>query len=256
MMGTSHAASGAAAWIALTATTLPALGAHELAPAAVLLGAPIAAGAALLPDADHHSATIAHSVPIAGRLAAGVVGAVSGGHRKGMHSLLAVLGVIVGMRFLGEVVWHPDGSAEPYHLGVAIAVAACTAFALKVLRIARRWPLAWAGGAALGAAAGFLAPAQTSWLPWCVGVGYLAHLAGDLLTTGGIPLLWPIRVRAPRWARRTPLLRRVWLRGGGIAVPVLGDTGSWREQALFAALSCYALWGVAAEAAAVLAGGM
>ncbi|MDN3311055.1 metal-dependent hydrolase [Microbacterium oryzae] len=252
MMGTSHAASGAAAWIALTATALPAVGVHELTPAAVLLGAPIAAGAALLPDADHHSATVARAVPVAGRLAAEVLGAVSGGHRKGMHSLLAVAAVMIGMRYLGQIVWQPGGDADPFLLGVALAVAACTAPALKALRIARRWGPAWLGGTALGAIAGLLAPEQLTWLPWCLGVGYVAHIIGDLLTTGGVPFLWPIRIPSPRWARRTPLLRHIWLRGGGIAVPVLGDTGSGREKLLALGLSAYALWGVCAEAATAI----
>ncbi|MGW9114784.1 metal-dependent hydrolase [Microbacterium sp. NPDC055683] len=247
MMGTSHAAGGAAAWLALTATALPSFGVHPLPPEAVLLGLPVAAGAALLPDADHPSATIAHSVPVAGRIATGVLGAVSGGHRKGMHSLLAVVAVLLGTRALAQV------DAGSFHLGVALVVTACTAYGLKVLRIARRWPVAWASGAAFGIVLGVLAPERMAWLPWCVGAGYLAHLVGDLLTTGGVPLLWPIRVRAPRWARRAPVLRRIWLRSGAVAVPLVGDTGSWREQAVFVALGVYVVWGACAEAVAAAA---
>lgn len=81
MMGSAHAISGAAVWVAVTATTVPAFGLYELDPAGVTLGAAVAAGAALLPDADHHNATIAHSIPVAGKIAAGAAGAISGGHR-------------------------------------------------------------------------------------------------------------------------------------------------------------------------------
>ena len=78
MMGVTHATSGAAAWIAITSTLpLVSSGAYPLDPVGVLAGTAVCAGAALLPDADHHSATIAHSVPIVGRLANDLVVAES-----------------------------------------------------------------------------------------------------------------------------------------------------------------------------------
>lgn len=247
MMGTSHAASGAAAWLAITATTLPATGLYELDPATVLLGVGVAAGAALLPDADHHNATIAHSVPIAGRIAAGAVGALSGGHRKGMHSLLAVALVIVGMIYLGQLTWTPDGWANTIHLGAAIASGACVTFAVKVLKVAKSWPLAWLTGIIFGFAVGLMAPEHTAFLPWCIGVGYLTHLAGDMLTEGGVPLLWPLPMRPPLAVSGMPVLNKVWLKHGAFAVPVLGTTGSWREQLAFAAFIVYAMVGICSE---------
>lgn len=255
-MGSSHAVSGAAAWLAVGAASIPSLGLYDVGPAMVLLGLPIAAGAALLPDADHHNATIAHSIPVAGRVAAGVVGAVSGGHRKGMHSFLAVAAVIIGMRHLGELLWTPSGWDRPFHLGAAIAVAACVTFAAKSLKLAKSWPIAWLTGIVLGCAVGLMAPEATAWLPWCIGTGYLVHLIGDMLTTGGVPLFWPIPIKPPRWVQQTPILNRMWLPGGGFAVPVLGDTGSWREQGLFLALSAYAVWGLCSEAVLALQTGL
>lgn len=252
MMGTSHAASGAAAWLALTATSLPALGVYELTPGTVLLGVGVAAGAALLPDADHHNATIAHSIPVAGRIAAGTVGALSGGHRKGMHSLLAVALVIVGMTYLGRLTWSPAGWDMTIHLGAAIAAGACVTFGTKVLKIVRSWPLAWMLGAAFGLVIGFLAPEQTAWLPWAIGAGYLTHILGDMLTSGGVPLLWPVPVKPPKAWTSVPIISRIWLPHGAFAVPVLGDTGSWREQWLFVAFCGYALWGVCSESVAAL----
>jgi len=50
MMGTSHAASGAAAWLALTATSIPALGIYELTPGTVLLGVGVAARTTMRPS--------------------------------------------------------------------------------------------------------------------------------------------------------------------------------------------------------------
>src|SRR5690625_2192515 len=88
MMGAQHAACGAAAWVAIasdyevpiSAITGPlsnmfswlswlpdalplGIGLLDVGPAGVLLGVVICAGAALLPDIDHHNASIAHSLP-------------------------------------------------------------------------------------------------------------------------------------------------------------------------------------------------
>ena len=97
MMGITHATSGAAAWIAIT-STMPALslGAYPLDPVGVLVGTAVCAGAALLPDADHHSATIAQAVPVLGRLTAATIGTLSGGHRHGAHSPIALAIVAAG----------------------------------------------------------------------------------------------------------------------------------------------------------------
>ena len=247
MMGSSHAMSGAAAWLALTATTVPAVGLFPASPGFVVLGAVIASGAALLPDADHHNATIAHSIPVAGRLAAGAIGAATGGHRNGMHSILAIVAVTIGMIVLGQWAWTPDGWDRAIHLGSGVAATACVTFAVKSLKLVRSWPIAWLTGGAVGAAVAFLAPEQSAWLPWCIGVGYLVHLLGDLLTAGGVPLLWPIRVTPPKAWQETPILNTLWLPGGRVAIPILGTTGSWREQILFLCLGAYVLWGVAAE---------
>lgn len=254
MMGTSHAVSGGAAWLAMTATTLPSIGAHELPPSTVLLGIGVAAGAALLPDADHHNATIAHSIPVAGRLAAGAVGVLSGGHRKGMHSLVAVIAVTAAMVFLSGLTWNPNWWAGAIHLGAAIAAGACMVFAVKVLKVVRSWPLAWAIGIVFGFLIGLMAPEQTNWLPWAIGAGYLTHILGDMLTTGGVPLLWPLPIRPPKTVRSVPVLKRIWLPQGAFAVPILGNTGSWREQALFLALGAYVLWGLCSESIAALRG--
>src|SRR3954465_3160274 len=90
-MGFTHATSGTAAWFAVTAA-LPAFGPGiaPLEPAGVLAGAMVCAGAALLPDADHHNATIAHSLPPLSNAVCAGVGTLSGGHRQGTHSLIGI----------------------------------------------------------------------------------------------------------------------------------------------------------------------
>ena len=54
------------------------------------------------------------------------------------------------------------------------------------------------------------------WVPAAVGIGWLVHVAGDALTTGGVPVLWP-------WRRR-------------VSWPLLARTGSAREAILGVAL--------------------
>lgn len=51
-----------------------------------------------------------------------------------------------------------------------------------------------------------------AWLPIWVAAGYGVHLVGDMLTSGGVPLLRPLRRR--------------------VAAPLLGHTGSTRERVL------------------------
>jgi len=248
MMGSSHAVSGAAVWIAVTATALPALRLYPLSPTGVLLGASIAAGAALLADADHHNATIAHSVPILGRAATGTLERISGGHRHGMHSLLAVAGVIAATIGFALIRWTPTGWDRPVQIGSAIAVMACVAFGTKVLNLARSWPSAWFAGALAAVLVALVAPAEFAWLPICIGVGYVVHLIGDALTIEGVPLLWPFNPRPPAVIGKTPILNAMWKDNGYFAVPVLGHAGSWREWLLMLPVAGYVVWGVGATA--------
>lgn len=117
---------------------------------------------------------------------------------------------------------------------------------MKVLGLARNWALAWMLGLTAGAVVSWLAPTQWAWLPLCIAVGWVVHLAGDFLTVGGLPLLWPTNPRAPRAFRRLPLLRELWSSGGYFALPVLGTTGSWREWLVMVPLTLYTVIGLGA----------
>jgi membrane-bound metal-dependent hydrolase YbcI (DUF457 family) len=87
MMAFSHAPSGAAVWLPLAAASGVPAGTN-------LACAAVAAVAALLPDLDHPSAFLARAIPGGGVLAR-VVAGVTGGHRRGTHTIVAAL--IVGM---------------------------------------------------------------------------------------------------------------------------------------------------------------
>ena len=232
VMGRSHAVSGALAWS--VATSVPAiagpLGVADLPLDIRLVGLGVAAGWALAPDADHARATISRSAPGASILTA-TAGRISGGHRHGMHSMLAI-----------AVVWYlvPVLTAVRFPLPplgtvslAALLTLPALAFAAKATRTARSWPLAWAVAAVVTGLLIGLADGSWAWLRVAATLGYFVHIAGDALTTEGINWLWPLRIRAPRAVRRIPVLRRLWTSGGYAALPVLGSAGSWRETILY-----------------------
>ncbi|KGJ79429.1 hypothetical protein GY21_05315 [Cryobacterium roopkundense] len=244
MMGAHHAMTGAAAWIAVTATAGHGLGLFPVTPTGTMAGVLLCAGAALLPDADHGSATIAHSVPVLGKFVTSGISRASGGHRHGLHSLLAVACVWILATGLGLLIWQPSGWPQPISVGPAVMTAATVAFAAKALKLARWWSLAWLIGLAVAAFIALYAPEQQAWFVICVALGYAVHLLGDFLTTGGLPLLWPWVPKPPRFWRRVPVLKRLWTSGGYLALPVLGNAGSVREWIVLIPVSLYVAYGV------------
>lgn len=89
MMGRTHAASGAAAFLALT-PVLSWAGVDATTPT-ITVGMVAAAGAAMLPDLDHPQATISRALGPITRILSAATEAVSGGHRQATHSVLGVL---------------------------------------------------------------------------------------------------------------------------------------------------------------------
>ena len=87
MMGYSHTVSAAAGWLVLVET-----GVVQVPDTPTLIVTTLAcAGAGMLPDIDHHNGSIANSIPPISRWVARIVWAVSGGHRKGTHSILGLV---------------------------------------------------------------------------------------------------------------------------------------------------------------------
>lgn len=246
MMGAHHAACGAAAWVTLSATShlIPSLGWMPQAPGAVALGAIVCAGAALLPDADHPSATIAHSVPIAGKIVTSAIASAAGGHRHGTHSGISALAVTALALLFTLLGWADTSRGSAYIVGAGIVAAILLAFATKVLKIVRSWGVAWASGAAIAGPVTWFAPTQWAWLPAAIAIGWVVHMAGDFLTTGGLPLFWPLKPKPPKSWADAPILGRLWTRGGYFALPILGNAGSWREWLLVIPIWGYALYGI------------
>jgi membrane-bound metal-dependent hydrolase YbcI (DUF457 family) len=263
MMGAHHAACGAAAWVAATTQITVGLGALttvlpflpdsitlglrllEVSPVGVVTGVLVTAGAALLPDADHHNATIAHSLPPLSNLLCAGVGAISGGHRKGTHSLLGVV-AFVAVAFVAGL-WTMDteefGTIYP---GAGLLTVLLVSFAAKALKIIpdrlRKSP--WVVGLTAGAFVTAFAPEEQFWFPLAMGIGVVVHILGDMLTTGGCNPVYPLRLRRPRSLTRFPVIAQVWRPNGNIAVPVLGNAGSAREWCLLVPISLYAIAGM------------
>ena len=265
MMGAHHAACGAAAWVAVTthvhfdlsgATVPLGLGPAaidlgwpliEATPVGVVVGALVTAGAALLPDADHRSATIAQSLPPVSSTLCRVVGAVSGGHRNGTHSLLGVA-AFVGLAWLAGQWTIETPEWGTVYVGAGLISLLLVSFAAKVLGVLPDGvqKLPWILSAPLALFIALYAPEEQGWFPLAVGLGAAVHIAGDMLTTGGCNLLWPLRLRRPKALHKVPVIRWMWRRGGHLSVPVLGDAGSWREWLVLVPVGLYALAGVGA----------
>ena len=69
-------------------------------------------------------------------------------------------------------------------------------------------------------------------------LGFAVHLAGDFLTIGGLPLLWPWNPRPPKALHKTPV-RLFWMPNGYYAFPILWKTGGPIEFVFALGLSAY-----------------
>ncbi|GLB67300.1 metal-dependent hydrolase [Arthrobacter mangrovi] len=257
MLGAHHAASGAAAWIALTTQfevslasvisadwaqqpVLLGAGLLDVGPAGVISGALVTAGAALVPDADHHRATIAHSLPPVSNIVCSAVGDLAGGHRRGTHSVLGVA-VFVALAWLAGLPSFETQRFGTVYPAAGLLCILLVAFAAKALKFIpdrlRKTP--WAVGIAVAAFITAFAPEHQNWFPLAMAIGVVVHLLGDMVTTGGINLWWPLRIRPPKALRKVPGLRRIWRPNGSFALPLLGNAGSWREWLLLVPVSAY-----------------
>lgn len=179
MMGTHHAITGAASWVAVTTAAssvpmvstfglipwaatvplIPTLGWFPMSPGLIIFYALLCAGGALWPDADHHSATIAHSLPVVGKAATAAIGAATGGHRHGTHSPLSAAIMALLVLILGRFDW---ASTTVGSVMAAVVAAATLAFAIKVLHFVKSWGVAWLIGIALAVAINLLSPGSGS----------------------------------------------------------------------------------------------
>lgn len=210
MMGPGHAFSGMAAGLgaALLANTLGT----PVSPAAAFTAAGLCAGAALLPDLDHPSATVSRSLGPLTELLAHGLNAISGGvyratrsrrdddrdggHRGLTHTWVFAAGV--GGALTGAVaLW-----GKPVVLGALFFL-----LSLALRGLAKDWArgqgwigVSLAAGLLTWLTAGALPEADAgAWLGAVVALGCLVHCWGDSLTLSGCPWLWPVPIAGQRW---------------------------------------------------------
>ena len=167
----------------------------------------------MLPDIDHPAATVARSLGPVTQAISKVVSQLAGGHRMGTHSLpfAAAMGALTG---IGLSHWHSP----------LLALILCFFFVSLCVRV-----LTEASGAVCAAISAAIAgvivmaaPGQ-NWLIVAISLGCLFHMLGDLVTTEGIPLFWPLSKKK-------------------ISIPICGNTGGMRENliaGLCGLVTCY-----------------
>ncbi|MDA2807911.1 metal-dependent hydrolase [Nocardiopsis suaedae] len=189
MMGHSHALSGAVGWMAL----VPVLDGTEvlgitfhMGPGEIIAGALVCAGAALVPDLDHKSATITQTYGILTKTLGAFLNWAFGGHRNGTHSLLFAL--LMGAIAQGTTLWSEMAAQIFVFLLVGIAFNGL-GFGMDKNRTASGVINAMVtAGITLAL---YSAGTDYTWLGAAVALGCLLHFAGDIATHMGVPLLWP-----------------------------------------------------------------
>lgn len=208
MMAGSHAASGVAGWLGVCSVAAHVGCRPSLT--VVVLGAVVAAGAAVAPDMDHPQATIARTFGpvsqwLSRRLASGCARVHAAtrtrldrpdrdGHRTvthaGVSAVVAGLLVAVACGLLGRP-------------AVAVVVFATAGLAARSLLTRRERGTFGASVVAAVTVAvvwwGSGSGGSWWWLGVPVGFGWLVHLFGDALTNSGCPILWPVKVAGRRW---------------------------------------------------------
>lgn len=233
MMGRGHAVSGVTVWLTGWSWTSLAGYAHPRADV-LIVGSLVAAGAALAPDFDHPSSSLARA---GGRLTYwiakgfGFVGRNihaatktdadrpdKDGHRTITHTLVfAVLAgcLVSGVSGLSDnagaalAAWSGIPGLAPIgklltallvfvfvRLGFAAARGAFPGRrrTVKLFKGGRRWRKPTLVALACAVASYALVPPDVWWLGLAVSVGCIAHLLGDVITASGCPVLWPLPI--------------------------------------------------------------
>ena len=249
--GPTHAMSGLAAWAAVTALAdTHAIG--QLSPKTWVVGATLAAGAALLPDIDHPKSTVAATF---GAISPAISAAISGfsgvvyrltrtkkdSDREGTHRGLthtAVFALLAGIATTA-VVQSSQGGA----LGVLMFFFA----GLAVRGIAHTWS-ARSDALLIGLASLLLTAACWAWtgnqptqaaaFGVAVMIGCIAHFIGDAITEQGCPMLWPVPLGGKTWYPVAPPKKLRMRTGGAVELAIIGPGLTLAA----AALTCVVLY--------------
>lgn len=229
MMGPTHSMSGAAAGAGIA--VLAGSQGVDLSPATVLVLTGMTAGAALLPDLDHPSATLARTWgPLSKGLSrltnsasAGIVNVtgthkdkkISNGHRTFTHTFFFAL--LAGIAtFVTVSAWGTTAAAIMFFILGSLAMQG-----LMRDKVRSMGPIAATLIAAAGAwfVSAYLPETISPFmLGLAVTLGCVAHMAGDAVTVSGIPAFAPfISINGERWADVHLLPNGLRVRAAGTA---------------------------------------
>jgi membrane-bound metal-dependent hydrolase YbcI (DUF457 family) len=260
MMGPSHALSGAAAWLA-GAWVLDVTGACHQSPLEIAVGTAVCAGGALLPDLDlsgrvtsgQGGATVAHTFGRVSLFVAEVLEKFSlgvyrltrlkhdpprqNGHRTFTHTLPFAAGV-------GWATTYGCAAGGKWAVvGILFVMLGLALRGLLHTWSARSgWILVTLVSAGAAYATAYYLPAARGYplLGLAVGIGCVVHLLGDVITSAGVPILWPL-----------PTGRRLWRMIGvpnAFAVKVGGKVETIVLRGAFTIIALAAAFGLAGPA--------
>ncbi|MEV4760916.1 metal-dependent hydrolase [Micromonospora sp. NPDC049559] len=260
MMGPSHALSGAAVWLT-GCWALDQFAGYEQSPLAIAVGTAVCAGGALFPDLDlsgkvtanKGGATVARTFGVVSLFVAEVMEKISlgvytatklskdpkrdNGHRTLTHTLPFT--VLVG--------WGTTALCTAYGKWAVIGILFFM-IGLALRGLFDEWAkrAGWVIITLISLAAAYFTylnlPGDRGYpmLGVAVGVGCFVHILGDMITSAGVPILWPI-----------PIKRRMWRMIGipnKIAVEVGGKVETKILRTAFTIVSLLAVLGMAGTA--------
>ena len=196
VLGRDHALSGALAFAAL-APVMHVTGGY------LATGVALSAGAGVLPDIDHPDSSMALTFGFLTNSFSWLVEKASGGHRHLTHAILGVTLFTAGALAAGRYqLSGPHATLShltfSWHLVPAgVFITLLYASALRALKIGgHHGDLIAMAAAAATVYTGADLIVVTSWhiplIGLTTGLGCVAHIAGDELTHGGCPLLYPV----------------------------------------------------------------
>lgn len=219
MMGPSHALSGASVWLA-GSWALDHFAGYEQSPLAIAVGTAVCAGGALLPDLDlsgkvtanRGGATVARTFGVLSLFVAEVVEKISlgvyhatrlskdpdreNGHRTLTHTIPFT--VLVG--------WGTTAACVSFGKWAVIGILFFM-IGLALRGLFERWAeragcvivTLVSAAAAYGTYLALPGDRGYPMLGLAVGVGCFVHLLGDIVTSAGIPILWPVPIGRRMW---------------------------------------------------------
>lgn len=177
MMGRSHALTGTLAYQVVAL--------YQPQPIwQMVLGTAVCTGAALFPDIDHPNSTLTATYGPVTRVLSWLIRKLSGGHRKGTHSLVGIgllgLAAHACVTYLGTIGGR---------IGLTVLLTLALAGVVRLFHIDGY--LDDLAPIPVALALVWLQPVSLTFVPVALVIGALAHMVGDMLTKMPVYITWP-----------------------------------------------------------------